>query len=233
MVRLSEKVAPKNVMTGEEDMQMWLEMYLRDVYEKGEVWGSEAWKMAREWNGDGVSVVVGSAGLVMGGARAGAGGEEVGGEEEGGFVVMDEEELELQIRWKKEGDWRAGSIPLGRPERLEEEGLRTPVTSSLPDLKDDSSLFYHAADVEYLSDTPQLQRGQRRRWRHTIGAQGQKKPAEPVTFACCQKHDDEANDLGPFSTSTTYEQLKSLGPGDVHKKPLSYYGDQGWTEITK
>ncbi|KAL5321883.1 hypothetical protein ACEPPN_009846 [Leptodophora sp. 'Broadleaf-Isolate-01'] len=227
MVRLSEKVAPRNATTEEEDMQTWLEMYLKDVYEKGEVWGSEAWKMAREWDEDSVREMVRSAGLELGGS----GGEEEG--KEGGSVVMDEEELELQIKWKKEGDWRAGSTPLGRPERLDDEHLRGSVTSPLPDLEDGSSQFYHAVDGEHLSDTPRLERSQRRRWRRTVGAQGQKKPTESMELASCQKDDDKADDLSTPSTSRKLEQAQNSITGEVCAKSFGYYGDQGWTEMTK
>tara|TARA_R110002060_G_scaffold51441_2_gene62419 strand:- start:790 stop:1089 length:300 start_codon:yes stop_codon:yes gene_type:complete len=82
-------VAPKDV-TSENGLQEWLEMYLQDIYEKGEEWESEAWKLAREWSEDAVRDMVRRAGLA------------VGGKDE--FVVMDEEELELQIRWRREGD---------------------------------------------------------------------------------------------------------------------------------
>ncbi|KAG4425210.1 hypothetical protein IFR04_001577 [Cadophora malorum] len=78
-------------------------MYLQDIYEKGEEWEIEAWRLAREWSEDAVRDMVRRAGLA------------VGGKDE--FVVMDEEELGLQIRWRREGDWRAGSTPLGRPTR--------------------------------------------------------------------------------------------------------------------
>ena len=68
-------------------------MYLQDIYEKGEEWKSEAWKLAREWSEDAVRDMARRAGL--------GAGDEVGEDE---YVVMGEEELELQIRWREEGD---------------------------------------------------------------------------------------------------------------------------------
>jgi hypothetical protein len=31
-----------------------------------------------------------------------------------GYTVMEDAEVRLQIRWMKEGDWRAKSMPLGQ-----------------------------------------------------------------------------------------------------------------------
>lgn len=30
-----------------------------------------------------------------------------------GYMLAEAEEMELQIRWRRDGDWRAGSIPDG------------------------------------------------------------------------------------------------------------------------
>ncbi|KAH7350833.1 hypothetical protein BKA65DRAFT_593712 [Rhexocercosporidium sp. MPI-PUGE-AT-0058] len=202
MVRLSAKVgpkvAPKDGVKWGKNMQTWLEMYLKDIYEKGEVWGSEAWKVAREWDGHGVRELVESMGML---GMSGTG--DVGGEN--GFMVIEEEELEVQIKWRKEGDWRAGSTPLGRPERLvDEKLLRDPVTSNpVVGLEDGSSPIYHGVEAgDPPSDISQIQRSQRRQWKHTIRAQGQKQPAEQKTLASFQKDNDEADEFSPHSIST-------------------------------
>ena len=90
MVKLSEKVAPSNVngATG------WMEKYLEEIYDKSEMWESEPWALARGWNEDVVREMLRVAGLDM---------------TEGGFEVMDEAELALQIKWKRGGDCKSKS----------------------------------------------------------------------------------------------------------------------------
>ncbi|PVH85317.1 hypothetical protein DL98DRAFT_511781 [Cadophora sp. DSE1049] len=227
MVRLSTRVAPKDVTPGK-GLQEWLEMYLQDIYEKGEEWESEAWKLAREWNEDAVRDMVRSAGL---GVR-----DEVAGWEDG-FVVMGEEELELQIRWRKKGDWRAGSTPLGRPTRLDvDEQLGTPISSPMPyfaTLESDLNISCQATETSHMPSTPrQVQRGERRLWRHTVGAQRQKKPVDEMTPST-RDDDDEAERLGHIRNETKHDQPQDSGAGDACTKPFGYFGDQGWTEMTK
>lgn len=88
MVKLSEKVAPSEV-TVENGMADWMEKYLEEVYDNLEKWESEPWKLARGWNEDVVREMMRVAGLDVTG---------------GGYEVMDEGELALQIKWKKNGD---------------------------------------------------------------------------------------------------------------------------------
>ena len=82
---------------------MWLEMYLKDVYEKAEAWGSEAWVVAREWKGKGVNALVRGLGLENDIVDGDDGGDSEK-ERKQRFVVMSVEELEVQIKWKREGD---------------------------------------------------------------------------------------------------------------------------------
>ncbi len=88
MVELSEKIAPSEV-TVEKGMADWMEKYLEEVYDNLEKWESEPWKLARVWNEDVVKEMLRVAGLDMTG---------------GGFEVMDEAELTLQVKWKRGGD---------------------------------------------------------------------------------------------------------------------------------
>ncbi|PBP19029.1 hypothetical protein BUE80_DR010087 [Diplocarpon rosae] len=100
LLRTSPSV-PKRVVPKEAGLERssreWLEKYLQEVYDGSEKWESEAWKVARNWNATGVREMLKSAGLDIQGRR---------------FVVMREDELVLQIKWRREGDWRAGSTPL-------------------------------------------------------------------------------------------------------------------------
>ena len=59
------------------------------------------WREAREWSESDVRDVLKVAGL------EGKGGE--GAE----FGVLREDEVEVQVKWRRERDWRAGSMPLG------------------------------------------------------------------------------------------------------------------------
>lgn len=88
MVKLSEKLAPSE-MTVDKGMADWMEKYLEEVYDNLEKWESEPWKLARGWNEDAVREMFRVTGLDVTG---------------GGFEVMDEAELALQIKWKRDGD---------------------------------------------------------------------------------------------------------------------------------
>ncbi|KAH7419943.1 hypothetical protein BKA64DRAFT_699946 [Cadophora sp. MPI-SDFR-AT-0126] len=228
MVGLSAKVAPE-VVTPEKGLQEWLENYLQNIYEKGEEWESEAWKLAREWNGDAVRDMVSSAGLGIG-----------DGGQEDEFMVMGEEELDLQIRWRKEGDWRAGSIPLGRPTRLDvDEQLLIPISSPIPyfaasELESDLNCPFRAMDKSDMPSAPrQVQLDERRQWRHTIGAQRQKKSDNPIAPSSWTKQDDKAEEPRHKRNETKLDQLQDSDAGDGCIKPFAYFGDQGWTEMTK
>ncbi|KAJ5041096.1 uncharacterized protein L3040_005650 [Drepanopeziza brunnea f. sp. 'multigermtubi'] len=90
----TERSEDKNPERG---MKEWLEMYLEQVYDGSENLQSEGWKSARSWDEAVVKELLILSGLNLNGNE---------------YQVMGEKELALQIKWKSEGDWRAGSTPL-------------------------------------------------------------------------------------------------------------------------
>ncbi|KAK0108316.1 hypothetical protein ONS95_003132 [Cadophora gregata] len=234
MVRLSAKVTPREA-TPEKGLQKWLEKYLQDIYEKGEEWGSEAWRLAREWDEDAVRDIVRNAGL---GVDASIIGRDRGGEEDDDFVVMGEEELELQIRWRKEDDWRAGSTPLGRPARLDSVEQSGNLSSCpVPHLATQRlgghfNLSCRTAETSWVPPFPrQVQRGDRRRWRRTIGAQRLSEVKAPSSWREVDTEEEEEPSHKP--NETKLDQPQDSVTGEVCTEPFGYFGYQGWTEMTQ
>ncbi|KAK6584125.1 hypothetical protein PZA11_003855 [Diplocarpon coronariae] len=91
-----EDFAPEEASL-ENSRREWLEKYLEEIYDGSEKWESEAWKSARSCDETVVRDVLKVTGLDV---------------QESEFAVMEEDELLLQIKWRKEGDWRAGSTPI-------------------------------------------------------------------------------------------------------------------------
>jgi hypothetical protein len=100
MARLAKDAAPQELWPTfvEEGMKDWLAEYLEDDFKAAEFWESRTWLKAREMDEAVVSEMLRVAGL-----------------DEMGYVLATEEEMKLQIRWRRDGDWKAGSVPEGRP----------------------------------------------------------------------------------------------------------------------
>ncbi|KAL2071620.1 hypothetical protein VTL71DRAFT_12855 [Oculimacula yallundae] len=179
-----------------ERLKLWLEAFLREVYERAEEWESEAWKLARRWRREHVRELVGGLGLVLGsgcgsGSRSGGGNRNVSTSiagEDDGYVVMEDAGLELQIKWKKEGDWRAGSTALGRSERLVGDGrlncfvARPVLRCHGVDLGFQEGPSHPSAETSLPSDTPTTRKTQRKRmkrFKYDIGSQDYTNPVTP------------------------------------------------------
>jgi hypothetical protein len=106
MSKLAKDVVPKEtqaaVLTSDKGIKEWLSQYLKERYELSEEWGSEPWITARHKDKSMVEEIL-----------------RVTGSKEKGYEVMDKEEMRLQMKWKRENDWRYGSTP-DRPERPEQ-----------------------------------------------------------------------------------------------------------------
>jgi hypothetical protein len=98
MLRLVNHAAPKEIQTIviENGLKDWLVEHLEEDFTVAELRDFGTWRKAREME---ESVVWGDA--------EGSGLDFIG------YVLTTEEEMQLQIRWRKEGDWRAGSVPEG------------------------------------------------------------------------------------------------------------------------
>ena len=83
--KLAAKISPETELVA----------YLESSYEYAEENGNEVWAEARDWKTERVDATLRVVGL------AGK-----------GYSVLEGEELELQIKWRREGDWRAGSTPI-------------------------------------------------------------------------------------------------------------------------
>lgn len=88
----------------------WLTQNLEEKFDYAERWGSKTRKTAKEMDSGVVREVLRVTDLF----RKGGKGMDEG---EGYEVVDDDDEVELQIKWRRAGDWRAGSLPLGRSKR--------------------------------------------------------------------------------------------------------------------
>jgi hypothetical protein len=97
MVRLAKVVLKEaaSTLVGEE-MKGWLVGYLEEDFKGAEHGEFGTWKKAREMDESVVGEMLRVAGL-----------------DSQGYVLAAQEEMNLQIRWRKEGDWRAGSVPEG------------------------------------------------------------------------------------------------------------------------
>lgn len=79
-------------------MKLWLAEYLQQSFEGAEHWSNELWNAAQDLGMDMVGEVLRVTKL-----------------HKKGYMVMDDVEVRLQIKWRKEGNWKAGSTPLGKP----------------------------------------------------------------------------------------------------------------------
>lgn len=77
-----------------------------------------------------------------------------------------------------------------------------------------------------------VQRGERRRWRHTIGAQRQRISDDELLHPS-SKARSEAEEPSDRHNETELIQPQDSDAGDVRTKPFGYFGYQGWTEMTK
>ena len=73
----------------------WMARWLQEVYESDEREERYAWVLAKERRSEDVCNILSVTGLAV-----------------LGYEVVDEREIQLQLRWRRERDWRAGSVPL-------------------------------------------------------------------------------------------------------------------------
>jgi hypothetical protein len=90
---VSRETQPE-MLASESRTKEWLAQYLQERYELAEEWGSEPWTTARDKDRSMVEEILRVTGL-----------------KKMGYEVMDKEEMRLQMKWKKEGDWRYRSTP--------------------------------------------------------------------------------------------------------------------------
>jgi hypothetical protein len=83
-------------------MRQWFTEYLQQSFEYAEHWSTELWIATQGWSTD----VVGEVLRITELNRL-------------GYGVMDDAEVRLQIKWRKEGSWKAGSTPLGGPRSVD------------------------------------------------------------------------------------------------------------------
>jgi hypothetical protein len=81
-------------------MRPWLAEYLQQSFEYAEYWSTELWAETQDW--------------CMGMVREVLRITEL---DQKGHIVMGDAEVGLQIKWRREGNWRAGSTPLVMPRR--------------------------------------------------------------------------------------------------------------------
>jgi len=89
--------------------------------------GSETWKTAKEMDSGVVREILWVTDLFRKGGK--------GMDEDEGYEVVDDDdddEVELQIKWRMAGDWRAGSVPLGRSKRRRYGTIYPPPPSPPP-----------------------------------------------------------------------------------------------------
>ncbi|KAI9048603.1 hypothetical protein LZ554_007435 [Drepanopeziza brunnea f. sp. 'monogermtubi'] len=157
----TEKSEDKNQERG---VKEWLEMYLEQVYDGSENLQSEGWKSARSWDEAVVKELLMLSGLDKNGNE---------------YQVMGEEELALQIKWKSEGDWRAGSTPLEPLRRFNQARGTLPLWQN--DYSRAMGSTYGFIDV-MTGVVGQMWSGpmaeDRRTWSLVVGAERRKSPSE-------------------------------------------------------
>ncbi|TAQ86686.1 hypothetical protein B7494_g5002 [Chlorociboria aeruginascens] len=84
---------PDDEIGTDSEVRESLERFLKRVYEDAESKGNGAWLDATEWDEASICDILEIAGL------------------EGGYQVLSTQEIKLQLEWKRNGDWREGSIP--------------------------------------------------------------------------------------------------------------------------
>ncbi|KUJ11818.1 uncharacterized protein LY89DRAFT_688318 [Mollisia scopiformis] len=102
--KLAKKVAPRDLrpkLAEDRDALLgWLESYLEERYNLAEDWCSKPWQAARDWESDAVLDILDALGL-----------------EKMEYGVKEEEDMRLLMERRNQADWKAGSEPLGSPER--------------------------------------------------------------------------------------------------------------------
>jgi hypothetical protein len=83
----------------------WMETHLPEIFEGEERVEGKIWKRAKGWDEGSVEEMLRISEL-----------------DEEGYRVVGREEMELQIEWRRRGDWRAGSVPW-EPEELRKKSL--------------------------------------------------------------------------------------------------------------
>ena len=92
--QLAEKVEGKRVEAAEQ--RAILSEHIESRFDWAEQECSISWETARKWNSQEVQEIIRLLKL-------------------DGYEVTDDREMTLQISWRRDEDWRAGSIPLGGP----------------------------------------------------------------------------------------------------------------------
>ncbi|KAI6709603.1 hypothetical protein JHW43_007873 [Diplocarpon mali] len=110
-----EDFAPEEASL-ENSRREWLEKYLEEIYDGSEKWESEAWKSARSCDETVVRDVLKVTGLDV---------------QESEFAVMEEDELLLQIKWRKEGDLKHRRLLVDSNAMLEDTRLKISVDTDL------------------------------------------------------------------------------------------------------
>ena len=75
-------------------MKSWLAEYLQQSFEYAECCSTDHWSATQYWSAETVGEVLHLTEL-----------------DRGGYGVMEDAEARLQIRWRREGNWKAGSTP--------------------------------------------------------------------------------------------------------------------------
>jgi len=101
MLRFAKKEANRKILL-ECDLKQWLTGWLEESFNYREERELGTWAKAKDWDEEAVREIMRIEGL-----------------NEKGYVVAGMEEMNYQIRWRREEDWRAGSEPLGRPSRID------------------------------------------------------------------------------------------------------------------
>lgn len=97
-----KRVGPLDSLEPVQDgLKPWLAEYLQQAFEYAEHWRTELWATTQDWNMDKVREALRLTEL-----------------NRKGVSVMEDAEVRLQIQWRKEGNWKAGSIPLKTQEAL-------------------------------------------------------------------------------------------------------------------
>jgi hypothetical protein len=93
-------------------IKLLLAEHLQQSFEYAERWSTELWKSTQDWSMNVIGEVLRVTEL-----------------HKKGYMVMDDAEVRLQIKWRKEGNWKAGSTPLGN--RSSTDRLRTATANAI------------------------------------------------------------------------------------------------------
>jgi hypothetical protein len=104
---ISTKMQPPCDDNSEKWMKDWLVQYLENDFKGAEFRGDQTWWKARDMDSEVVGEMIRAAGL-----------------DGRGYVLAAKEEVELQIRWRRDRNWRAGSVPEG-PNGFVKHGVGT------------------------------------------------------------------------------------------------------------